>query len=82
MCLIDRSQARVSIVVGVHAEAERFVLPHRRRPPMVAIVAEAVHLLGHAFLLHLCFLVTLSLLFALALFLQLLASIFRDFFFK
>lgn len=80
--LIDCSQARVCVVVGVHAEAKRFVLPHRSRSPVIAVVAEAVHLFGQTFFLHLRFLVTLSLLLTLTFFLQLLASISSDFLFE
>lgn len=67
--LVDRSQARICVVVGIHAEAKRFVLPHRGRSPVVAVVAEAVHLFRQTFLLHLRLLVALSLLLTLALFL-------------
>lgn len=80
--LIDCSQARVCVVVGVHAEAKRFVLPHRSRSPVIAVVAEAVHLFGQTFFLHLRFLVALSLLLTLTFFLQLLASISSDFLFE
>lgn len=52
MRLIDRPQARVRIVVRIHAETERFVVPHRCRSPMVRVMAKAVHPLREALLLQ------------------------------
>lgn len=80
--LIDGAQARESVVVGVHAEAERLVLPHRRGPPVVAVMAEAVHLLRQTFLLHLRLLVAFLLLLPLTFFLELLAGVASDFLFE
>lgn len=80
MRLIDSSNARVRIVVGVHAEAERFIIPNGRSPPVIFVVAETVHLLGHAVLLHLRLLMAFAFLLALSFFLELLSGVFRDFF--
>lgn len=82
MRLVDGSQARVRVVVGVHAETERLVVPNRLGSPVIFVVAEAIHLLGQTLLLHLGFLMTFALLLALAFFLQLFAGVFRDFFLK
>lgn len=50
---IDGPHARVRIVVGVHAEAERPRGPQRRRLPVIVVVLEAVHAFRGAVLLHL-----------------------------
>lgn len=42
---VERADAPVRIVVGVHADAEGVVVPQRGRPPMILVVAEAIHLL-------------------------------------
>lgn len=42
---VQRPHAPVRIVVGVHADAEGAFTPQRRRPPVVVVMAEAVHLL-------------------------------------
>ena len=42
---VQRPQAPVRVVVRVHADAERAVRPEGGRPPVVVVVAEAVHLL-------------------------------------
>lgn len=50
---INSSQARVRVVVGVHAETERSGGPDRRRPPVIVVVTKAVHLLRQTFFLQL-----------------------------
>lgn len=42
---VERAHAPVRVVVGVHADAERSVVPQRSRPPVILIVTEAIHLL-------------------------------------
>jgi len=37
---VDGAQARVSVVVGVHANAERTLGPQRRRLPVIVVVTE------------------------------------------
>lgn len=78
--LVDRPQAGIRIVIRIHAEAKRLVVPERRRAPVGRVVAEAVHLLRQALLLHPGFLVALSLLLSLALLLQLAAGLAGDLF--
>lgn len=70
MRLVDRAQTAVRVVVRVHAETERFVVPHRFRAPVVTVVAEAVHPLRQALLLHLRLLDALAFLLPLAFLLQ------------
>lgn len=52
MGLVNSPQTRVSIVVGVHAEAKGVVIPKGWRLPMGRIVTEAVHLLRKTLLFH------------------------------
>lgn len=40
--LIDRAHARVGIIVGVHAKAERLVIPERRRSPVSVVVTARI----------------------------------------
>lgn len=42
---VERPQAPVRVVVGVHAHTERAFRPARGRAPVIAVVTEAVHLL-------------------------------------
>ena len=42
---VERPHAPIRVVVGVHADAERSIVPQRSRPPVVLIVAETIHLL-------------------------------------
>lgn len=39
MCRVDGSHARVGVVVGIHAEAERFIVPKWCGAPMTVVVA-------------------------------------------
>lgn len=64
MCLIDGPDARVRIVIGIHAETEWLIIPKWCCLPMVAVMAEAVHSLGETFFFHACLFVLLSFLFA------------------
>lgn len=67
MRLIDGPQAGIRIIIRIHTEAKRLIVPEWRRPPMRRIVTEAVHLLREAFLFDSRLLVALSLLLPLAL---------------
>lgn len=61
MSRINSSYARISIVVGVHAEAEWSGGPERRSPPVIVVVTKAVHFLRQTFFFHLCLFPLLSL---------------------
>lgn len=64
MCLIDGSNARVCIIVGIHAKAKRLIIPERCGFPVIVVMAEAVHSLRDTFLFHARFFVLLPFLFA------------------
>lgn len=81
MCLIDRPEARESIVVRIHAEAEWTIVPFRLGAPVILVVIETVHLLFRAFQLHFQLLVSLSLLFLLSLLFEFTACFLNDFLF-
>lgn len=44
MGLVDSPQARVCVVVGIHAKAKRFFFPLGFSSPVIAVMTEAVHL--------------------------------------
>jgi len=71
MCGIDCPQTGISIVIGIHAEAEGTIVPEGRCPPVLIVMREAVHLLRETFLLQTRLLDPLAFLLALTLLLQL-----------
>lgn len=72
---VYRPYARVRVVVGVHTEAKRFVVPQRRRTPVTTVVTETIHSFGQTLLLHFGLSVPFPFLLLLTLFLQFTASI-------
>lgn len=79
MRLVNRPQARISIVIRIHAKAKRLIVPQRCRPPMVRVVAKAVHSLRQALLLQLGLPMSFALFLALAFLLQPATSFARQF---
>lgn len=68
MSSIYGSNTRVSVIVSVHAKAERIVIPQGGRSPVATIMTKAIHSLRQTLLLHASLFIAFTLLFALTFF--------------